>query len=536
MSKQLKLYNYTISTDPHLLDESSHITPELNFMMEKLHKKANKGGKNNIQFIKKVIDQHPRIPQLKNFLSVAYMNSGMKEKSYEINDWLWKEHPNYLFGILNKANEYYHKGEHEKMPDLMGENMELGDLYPDRDVFHLSEVISFLETAINYFIADKNLEAARSRLEMIKEIDPHNPDIESFENALLIAALDTAINRDFGERNLHPQPEFKTYDKSVQTKQAPTFENPIINRLYEADFDIDQEVLTEILELPRESVVRDLQKVLYDSICRYEYFRDLSEEGIIDWANLCFPVHAVFLLGEMKASEALNDILETFRQGEGFLDFWFHSILIEVFWLPLYKLLPENQETFERFMLEPGLFTFAKSVVSQTFLQYYLHHPEKREEIVGWYKKVLNEYHKTEIANLIDAELSGFMICDVLDADFHELIPLINQLYDAGYVEEGVTGTKEEVLRDFGKKNAITSKKPVLSIYEQYDEILNTWYTGDGEIEEEPLEETSNWSGDSLMESAGDSSPVRKPPKIGRNEPCPCGSGKKYKKCCGKNV
>ena len=21
--------------------------------------------------------------------------------------------------------------------------------------------------------------------------------------------------------------------------------------------------------------------------------------------------------------------------------------------------------------------------------------------------------------------------------------------------------------------------------------------------------------------------------KVGRNEPCPCGSGKKYKKCCG---
>jgi SEC-C motif len=25
---------------------------------------------------------------------------------------------------------------------------------------------------------------------------------------------------------------------------------------------------------------------------------------------------------------------------------------------------------------------------------------------------------------------------------------------------------------------------------------------------------------------------VRGSPKIGRNEPCPCGSGKKYKKCC----
>jgi preprotein translocase subunit SecA len=29
--------------------------------------------------------------------------------------------------------------------------------------------------------------------------------------------------------------------------------------------------------------------------------------------------------------------------------------------------------------------------------------------------------------------------------------------------------------------------------------------------------------------------PVRKVKKIGRNDPCPCGSGKKYKKCCGAN-
>ncbi len=28
---------------------------------------------------------------------------------------------------------------------------------------------------------------------------------------------------------------------------------------------------------------------------------------------------------------------------------------------------------------------------------------------------------------------------------------------------------------------------------------------------------------------------TKKKIKIGRNDPCPCGSGKKYKKCCGKN-
>ena len=38
--------------------------------------------------------------------------------------------------------------------------------------------------------------------------------------------------------------------------------------------------------------------------------------------------------------------------------------------------------------------------------------------------------------------------------------------------------------------------------------------------------------------AAGEDTPKRKPvraeKKVGRNDPCPCGSGKKYKNCCGK--
>ena len=38
-------------------------------------------------------------------------------------------------------------------------------------------------------------------------------------------------------------------------------------------------------------------------------------------------------------------------------------------------------------------------------------------------------------------------------------------------------------------------------------------------------------TGDSVSES---SEPVKRDaPKVGRNDDCPCGSGKKYKKCCG---
>jgi hypothetical protein len=36
--------------------------------------------------------------------------------------------------------------------------------------------------------------------------------------------------------------------------------------------------------------------------------------------------------------------------------------------------------------------------------------------------------------------------------------------------------------------------------------------------------------------ASGKAKPVKRPgSRIGRNDPCPCGSGRKYKKCCGKD-
>jgi hypothetical protein len=52
------------------------------------------------------------------------------------------------------------------------------------------------------------------------------------------------------------------------------------------------------------------------------------------------------------------------------------------------------------------------------------------------------------------------------------------------------------------------------------------WRASSGRAEEFALAAAGEF-GDGPME------PYRAPRKIGRNEPCPCGSGKKYKKCCG---
>lgn len=54
----------------------------------------------------------------------------------------------------------------------------------------------------------------------------------------------------------------------------------------------------------------------------------------------------------------------------------------------------------------------------------------------------------------------------------------------------------------------------------------------------EGLEDTTlkNLEGNAPRKSGGNHTVVNTAPKVGRNDPCPCGSGKKYKNCCGKNA
>jgi hypothetical protein len=42
----------------------------------------------------------------------------------------------------------------------------------------------------------------------------------------------------------------------------------------------------------------------------------------------------------------------------------------------------------------------------------------------------------------------------------------------------------------------------------------------------------ADWVGDGFVPPPAAGTYRREEPKVGRNDPCPCGSGKKYKKCC----
>ncbi len=80
----------------------------------------------------------------------------------------------------------------------------------------------------------------------------------------------------------------------------------------------------------------------------------------------------------------------------------------------------------------------------------------------------------------------------------------------------------ESIKEDIAQKPDSEYKNELLSIFELYDE-LNDFL---------PNENFRKNELSPYIPVEPEAKPVTVEPKIGRNEPCPCGSGKKYKKCC----
>ena len=189
------IIGYNITTDPNFLDKENAITPQLSRILERFHKLAFDGKESSVQKILDAIEKHPENPQLKNYLSVLYGEIGDTKKMYEANRWIVSEHPDYLFGKLNLANEYYYKKEYHRMPEVLGDAMEIKALYPYRETFHLNEVTSFFRCAILYFTAIGDIDQAEVRYEILNKLAPDSEDTDIALKYLLLARMEAGFKR-----------------------------------------------------------------------------------------------------------------------------------------------------------------------------------------------------------------------------------------------------------------------------------------------------------------------------------------------------
>ena len=129
--------------------------------------------------------------------------------------------------------------------------------------------------------------------------------------------------------------------------------------------------------------------------------------------------------------------------------------------------------------------------------------------------------------------------------EYHILLDCTPFLMPLRYIKREYPGLYElkkdffDALQDTKKRKIMKTKyQTQLHQYQDvFEELMEEW---EEEIDEETDEEEdiidSGYESNEHDEEISNVRPfIRSVDKVGRNDLCPCGSGKKYKKCCGKN-
>ena len=528
--KNIELTSYNITGDSDFINTLFPIPYELDIQLQDLYKLALKGKKSSIKKFHRLIEKYPNVPMLKNYLSTVYQSMGNMEKANEVNTWIVAEHPDYLYGKLNLASKYIAENELDKVPEILGENLDLKTLYPERDTFHTNEFLTFFNVTVRYFSAKRDLDEARKRLEIMIEIDEDSAQVIDAEQHIFQATIQMASERAIKEEESRIHVEQNSLPKSTKS-EAPNFTHNAINIFYEKDLiEITNEEISEILSLPHDTLISDLNLVLQDSIDRYNYFKKIEEREGWDENKFSFLSHALFFLSELKSEKSTDLILEVLSQNEAFLDFYLSDLLSEFVWSILYNTSTNNLDVLKEFMQKPNIYTFAKSAVVDSLIQIYYHQPNREEEVINWFIDILEFYNNcTPDDNILDSELLGLIMASIMDAKILELISISKELFDKNYVGIGVCGDYDEFISVLNGNEGVTDERILKSVTEIYDEVKE-WNKDDYLSDEWRYDDDDDDDIDDGYFTVTE--PIRTEPKIGRNDPCPCGSGKKYKKCC----
>ena len=176
-------------------------------------------------------------------------------------------------------------------------------------------------------------------------------------------------------------------------------------------------------------------------------------------------------------------------------------------------------------------------------LDYIKQNKNDAEKIAEQLKKLALEIYskkEEEITSEQMRELERVVMLKVVDEKWMNHIDSMDEL------KNGIG------LRAYGQKDPVVQYR--LEGFDMFDEMINDikfdvtkilmHIRQQGEVKRqetvkitgEALEAIHSVDGGSKIGTDVDRTVRNEGPKVGRNDPCPCGSGKKYKNCCGKNA
>ena len=211
------------------------------------------------------------------------------------------------------------------------------------------------------------------------------------------------------------------------------------------------------------------------------------------------PFHAWRALAQLQALQAADPLVHLFAQLEH--DDWIPEELPVVFSM----IGPEALPTLERFLADNDVKESCRLSVPPCVVRMAEDHPDARETCL---EVLVRQLQKFETNGPV---LNGFIIASLLDLGAASAIGLIREAFAKDQVDLSIVGDVEDAEMALGLRTSRSTPPPRLHHFGSALDLDNL-----AGLYDDPLPEL----------------PQRRAAKVGRNDPCPCGSGKKFKKCC----
>ncbi|MFW6136170.1 MAG: SEC-C metal-binding domain-containing protein [Chloroflexota bacterium] len=204
------------------------------------------------------------------------------------------------------------------------------------------------------------------------------------------------------------------------------------------------------------------------------------------------PVHAWRALGQLHAEEAVQPLTRLLSRIDEDDDDWVNEELPRVFG----HIGPTAIPILADYLSDDAHGLWARVAAAHALSETGTRQPEARSDAIDRLTTTLERFAH------LDPTLNAFLISCLVDLDAVEAAPLMERAFQADQVDLQVMGDWDDVQMELG--------------------IL--------EVPETPAERTVREALAELSADAKDRA-RRRLQEIGRNDPCWCGSGKKYKHC-----
>lgn len=222
-----------------------------------------------------------------------------------------------------------------------------------------------------------------------------------------------------------------------------------------------------------------------------------SHENADVWA----PLHAWRALGQLRAVDAAGPLVQLFEQLKD--DDWVYEELPEVFSM----IGPATIPVLERFLADDRVEENSRISVPSCLVRIAKDHPDHRDACLSVLVRQLGKF------NTNGSALNGFLILGLVELAATDAVGVIRQAFSADRVDLRVLGDVEDAEIELGLRTSRSTPPPRLNLFGS-------------------AVEPDDFAEDSAFDRMIRDLPVRHAVKVGRNDPCPCGSGKKFKKCC----